>query len=111
MVGRRACGDFSIGVVMAMRTRVIPRDQWHEELDGFSRAHEQWVASLAVTMPDGRTRVAAHDLPLQGVTAGGGRDSTIAVMLGTRPGAYVTHEVDGPVEIALEETEAAAVKG
>jgi hypothetical protein len=96
--------------VIIMGTHVIQRDRWHQELDGFSRTHEGWVVRLAVTMPDGEMRVAARDIPLQGVTADSGRDPAIAVMLGNGPGGYVTHAVEHPVEIALEETDASAVK-
>jgi hypothetical protein len=93
-----------------MPTRILARDRWRQELDGFSRTHEGWVVRLAVTMPDGEMRVAAHDIPLQGVTADAGRDPAIEVMLGNGPDVHVMHPVEHPVEIALEETDASAVK-
>ena len=38
-------------------TRDIPRDQWREELDSFSRQHEGWIVRVEVTGPDGQSRM------------------------------------------------------
>jgi hypothetical protein len=92
-----------------MGSRLIPRNQWTRELDSFSRSREGWIVRLAVTPPDGPTQIEARNLPLQGVTAGVDRDPVIAVMVGNRRDLHLTHEVRQPVELWLEETEAAAV--
>ena len=49
-----------------MHCRVIPQDQWREELDSFSRSHEGWLVRVAVTRPGGQSHVEARDTPLQG---------------------------------------------
>jgi hypothetical protein len=92
-----------------MQRRVIPRDQWREELDSFSRIHEGWIVRVAVTEPGGRSRVAARDAPLQGVAADFNRTPVIAVMVGKRPDAHLTHEVTDPQELEFEQTETGAI--
>jgi hypothetical protein len=89
-------------------TRDIPRDQWREELDSFSRQHEGWIVRVEVTGPDGQTRTEARDLPLQGVSTDSARSDGVAISVGQSPDDHVTHEVNNPVTIAIERTEAGA---
>ena len=92
-----------------MPRRVIPRNQWREELDSFSRSHEGWIVRVAVTEPGGRSQVEAGDVPLQGVTADFGSTPTIAVMVGDLQDTYLTHQVANPKLLEFEQTEAGAI--
>jgi hypothetical protein len=92
-----------------MQRRVIPRHEWRETLDGFSRSHEGWIVRVAVTEPDGRVHVEAQDLPLQGVAAELSRTATIALMVGDRPETHLTHQVTDPQAIEFEQTETGAI--
>jgi hypothetical protein len=89
-------------------TRDIPRDQWREELDTFSRQHEGWIVSVEITDPDGQCRTEARDLPLQGVSTDSPRSDGVAIIVGQSPDDHVTHEVSQPVAIAIDETDAGA---
>ena len=92
-----------------MQRRVIRTEQWREALDSFSRSHEGWIVRVAVTEPSGRSRVEVRDIPLQGVSADLGHVPTIAVMVGNRADAHVTHQVTNPQQLEFEQTESGAI--
>src|SRR5256885_7942524 len=89
-----------------MQKREIPRTEWRAELDQFSREHEGCLARVEVISSDGHPRIAADDLPLQGVTADSPNDDAIAVVVGDEPDDHLTHEVADTVSIAMEESDA-----
>ena len=84
-----------------MSTREIPRDQWRQELDSFSREHEGWIVRVDVT-ESGETRTEARDVPLCGVSVDNPREDAIAVIVGHEPDDHVTHEVSRPVNVSIE---------
>jgi hypothetical protein len=92
-----------------MSHRMIPRDHWREELDSFSRSHEGWIARVAVNEPGGKERIEAQDLPLQGVSVDSGASAAVAVMVGTKPGDHLTHEINAASEIAIDQGEAGGI--
>ena|SRR5438128_8995409 len=92
-----------------MQRRAIPRHQWRDELDSFSRIHEGWIVRVAVTEPGGRSLVEARDVPLQGVSADFTRTPAIAVMVGNRPDSHLTHQVTNAEAVEFEQTEAGAI--
>jgi hypothetical protein len=92
-----------------MRRRVIPQDQWREELESFSRSHEGWIVRVVVTEPGGRSYVEARDIALQGIASDVTRTPTIAVMVGDRPDTHLTHQITGPQELEFEQTEEGAI--
>lgn len=89
-----------------MSTHEIPRDQWRQELDSFSRSYEGWLVRVTVKDPDGRSHVAAQNVPLQGVTAEVDTKRAIDVMVGDEPANHMTHEVHDPVSLAFEMSDA-----
>ncbi len=91
-----------------MNSRTIPRPDWNEELDSFSRQHEGWIVSVAVTDAAGRARTEVCDLPLQGVSLESPGARCVSVMVGQRPDDHVTHEVSDAVDISIDHTEAGA---
>lgn len=88
--------------------RDIPRDQWREELDSFSRQHEGWIVRVEVTGADGQPQTEVCDLPLQGVSFDSPAANRLAIMVGQEPAAHVTHEVADPVKVVIEQTDAGA---
>ena len=91
-----------------MASRNIPRDHWHEELDSFSRQHEGWIVRVRVTDPQGHQLIEARDLPLRGVSADSPENDSLAVIVGERPDDHLTHEIEHPVDVAIEATDEGA---
>lgn len=91
--------------------RSIPREQWREELDSFSRQHEGWIVRIEVADADGRIRTEARDLPLQGVSADSPQSERLAIMVGERSDRHLTHEIVSPTKVAIELTDAGAERG
>jgi len=52
-----------------MSTREIPREEWPEFLESFSRVHEGWLSTVEVLDDQIGSQVEARDLPLQGIAA------------------------------------------
>jgi uncharacterized protein DUF5335 len=86
-----------------MTIRTIAPDAWQDELDSFSRQHEGWVVSVKTRAPDGGVAVAAHDLPLHGVSPAAPSSRDIAIILGDSHTQF-SHEVRDPVALKLELT-------
>jgi hypothetical protein len=88
-----------------MVTREIPRSEWTEFFDGFSRRHEGWLVTIEVLDKAIGAQVEAEDRPLKGITSDrGGPDSDIEVMTGTGPEDTLTHIVAHPTRVQVEET-------
>jgi hypothetical protein len=89
-----------------MSTQEIPRDQWKNFLDRFSRQHEGWLATLEILGADIGAQQEARDLPLEGISASSKDDEsrTIAISLGKTPEDHVTHAITEPNRVWLEET-------
>jgi hypothetical protein len=86
-----------------MTIRNIVRDSWREELDSFSRQHEGWIVSITTRSPRGDVAVAAHDVPLQGVSSASPRSDEIAINVGDSR-SHLTHEVREPVALQIDLT-------
>jgi hypothetical protein len=89
-----------------MSTQEIPRDQWKNFLDSFSRQHEGWLATLEVLGADIGAQQEARDLPLEGISATSTDEESreIAISLGKTPEDHLTHAVRKPTRVWLEET-------
>ncbi len=89
-----------------MTTQEIPRDQWTPFLNQFSRQHEGWLVTLEVFAPDVGAQEEASDLPLAGITiaSGANEPETIAINVGKSPEDHVTHTINGPEHLWLEQT-------
>jgi hypothetical protein len=92
-----------------MSIRDIPRENWRDELDSFSRQHDGWIVSLTIEQPSGVSTVQARDLPLQGVSPASPNSDDIAIDVGDR-GSHITHEVRNPDGVALDVTDAGATR-
>jgi hypothetical protein len=87
--------------------REIPRDEWVEYFDGFSRRHEGWLVTVEVLGAEIGAQVEAQELPLRGVTAeskGSGEDE-INLIFGGEGAERVTHTVTRPTHVRTEQAE------
>lgn len=94
-----------------MASTEIPRNQWRDLFDSFSRQHEGWIVRVAVTGPDGTVRLEARDLPLQGVSTNSPRDDRISIMVGARADDHLTHEIANAVRVTIDQTDSGAERG
>jgi uncharacterized protein DUF5335 len=93
-----------------MKTREIPREQWADFFDEFSRQHEGWLATLELLGAEIGAQKEARDLPFVGISAdwkAGGRDN-VSIILGEKRQDHVTHTIAAPLHVRLEETESGA---
>ena|SRR5438270_7560212 len=87
--------------------REIPRDEWAEFLETFSRQHEGWLVTVEVLGAEIGTQVEAEEKPLAGITAEqkGGSENSISVTVGLTPAERVTHNIQAPTQVRIEQTE------
>ena len=86
-----------------MTIREIARRSWREELDTFSRQHEGWIVSITMRTASGDVAVAAHDVPLHGVSPASPSSEDIAISVGSSR-TLLTHEVHEPIAVQMELT-------
>ena len=86
-----------------MTTQVIPRTEWREFADGFSRSHLGWLVSLTVNQPAGQPQYLVRDVPFEGMTVDEqhGHDEVVFVMNGKE---HFVHTVPWPRRIVLHRT-------
>ena len=93
-----------------MPTQEIPREDWSNFFDVFSRQHEGWLATLEVFGPEVGAQEEAHQLPFEGISIaseGNGADA-IAINLGKTVEDHVTHTITKPEHVWLEQTDGGA---
>jgi hypothetical protein len=93
-----------------MVTREIPRDEWVEFCDSFSRQHEGWIGTIEVLGKEIGAQVEARELPFAGITAElktGGED-VITITAREQPESHVAHIIVSPEKVMLEETDEGA---
>ena len=89
-----------------MRTTEIPRDQWMQALDQFSKEHQGWIITMELVGVDVGDQIPATNLPLVGVSADvKDGENRISIMVGDSPDAHVTHVVDSPKRVWIEKSD------
>src|SRR3989440_10766309 len=90
-----------------MQTQEIPRQEWNNFFDSFSRQHEGWLATLEVFGFDVGAQEEAHELPLEGVSVASEADKSesIAINMGKTPEDHVSHTITKPQHVWLEKTD------
>ena len=93
-----------------MRTQEIPRREWRQFFDSFSRQHEGWLATLEVLGADVGAQEEGRELPLAGVSVSSGSDETeaISIDLGTTPDNHISRAISEPIGVWLKQTEEGA---
>jgi hypothetical protein len=90
--------------------REIPREEWVEFFDSFSRQHEGWLVTLEVLGEEIGAQVEAEEITLEGVSADlkeGGED-IISIILGNRSTERITHNISQPTHVRIEQNESGA---
>jgi hypothetical protein len=83
----------------------VPRDEWNDELNTFTTAHEGWLVSLDVFAPDVGAQPEIDGLPLLGVSAERvNHDGAIAISVARSAVDHFTHVVRGVSRIFIERT-------
>lgn len=98
------------GVKGIMQTIQIPKNEWPAFLDSFSRQHEGWRIKLEIFDPEIGAQVQESGLALEGLTDEWDEISgdTITIMAGNEPDDHVTHSINQPTEISLQQTDEGA---
>ena len=93
-----------------MRTKEISRSEWPEFFESFGRQHEGSLVTLEVLGADIGAQVEGRELALAGILVEWDErhGDQIAVILGTKPDAHVTHNISRPSRVSLEQTDEGA---
>ena len=93
-----------------MQTRQIPKSEWSLFLDRFSRQHEGWLVKLEILSSEIGAQVEETGLVLEGLTeeSDEAKGNTIIIMIGKEPDNHVTHSINHPTEVSLEQTDEGA---
>lgn len=84
-----------------MKNRQIPRAEWYEFFQEFSRSHEGWLVTVRVMNQRIGSQVEARQLPLEGIVADP-EATSISIHLGRSPEKHVEHPVEKPLQVWLE---------
>lgn len=90
-----------------MAYQEIPREQWKDFCDEFSKQHEGWLVSVEIVDETGEPNheVIASELALWGVTVDELQDQTeVHIIAGDQP-RHVTHVIRDPAAIGFEQDE------
>lgn len=93
-----------------MQTKQIPKNEWPSFLDRFSRQYEGWLVNLEVFNPEIGAQVEETGLALEGLTDEWDevKGNTIMIMAGNTPDNHITHSINRPTEISVEQTDEGA---
>jgi hypothetical protein len=81
-------------------TTEIPREKWAPFFDDFSKQHENWIVILEVLGQDIGEQPESTRLPLIGISADlKSAPPTIAIIVGGRLDAHVTHIIHNPKRV------------
>lgn len=90
-----------------MKTKEIPKEDWPWFFDMFSREHEGWLITMEIFRNDIGDQVQESELKFEGITDEWDEVSgnSIIVMTGDQPGAHITHRINFPTHVCLQETD------
>jgi len=97
---------------VATAGREIPREEWLQFLDEFSRAHAGWLVTVEERDPERGLRELAREVPLSGISAevSAGLARGITIIAGPRDGEW-THRIDAPIRLRVNRTPEGADEG
>jgi hypothetical protein len=96
-----------------MQTREIPRDQWREFLDQFSREHEGWQVTVEVLADRNGDQIITQEKPLLGISYSGeqGTNANISVIAGEQAADNVNHMVSSPSRLWVAQSDLGEPQG
>jgi hypothetical protein len=87
-----------------MADQEIPREQWVQFFDDFSKRHQNWIVNWEVLGSDLGDQEKTARLPLVGISADPkGSRPRIDIIVGGRPDAHVTQIIDAPQRVWFKE--------
>lgn len=84
-----------------MLTQPVPRDQWTEFLDEYSRGHLGRVVDVIVLDPVGSIGMEAQRLPLAGIATERHNGGGLEISLGEGAERHLAHRIEEPVHLCL----------
>ena len=93
-----------------MKTKEIPRNEWQQVFNIFSRQHEGWLVTLEILGPEIGAQVEERGLAFQGIVNEGDevQGNEILIMFGAKPDDHITHSISNPATVSLEQTDEGA---
>jgi hypothetical protein len=93
-----------------MPTQEIPREDWNSFFNSFSRQHEGWRATLEMLAPDLGAQNEGEDLSFEGVSLNSEASDRESIVISLTKSAtdHVTHMVEGPTRVWLQQTDEGA---
>ena len=93
-----------------MRTKEIQKNEWPEFFDSFSRQHEGWLVTLEIFGPEIGAQVQERELAFEGIVDEWDevQGNQIVIMVGAKPDDHITHSIDRPIEVSMEQTDEGA---
>ena len=93
-----------------MKTKEIPRNEWKEFFDIFSRQHEGWLATLEILGSEIGAQVEGRQLVFEGIVDElvNNQGNEILIMVGAKPDNHITHNISHPTTVSLEQTDEGA---
>lgn len=90
-----------------MRTNEIQKTEWPEFFDGLSRSHGGSLVTLEILGADIGAQVEERDLILEGIVDERDevRGNQIVIMMGAKPDDHISHSINRPAEVSLEQTD------
>ncbi|MGH2523652.1 MAG: DUF5335 family protein [Anaerolineales bacterium] len=93
--------------------REVPRSEWADFCDSFSRQHRGGLATIEMARPGAAPQTIADELPLRGLTLNSKSHEadTLLVTLGQHGDERLTHAITQVVRLCFDVTEAGAQAG
>ena len=90
-----------------MKTKEIPRNEWQEFFNIFSRQHEGWLVTLEILGSEIGAQVEEHGLPFEGIVdeENAVQGHEILMMFGAKRDDHITHSISNPATVSLEQTD------
>ena len=90
-----------------MKTKEIPKDEWREFFDRFSRQHQGWPVTVEILSAEIGAQVEVRELPFEGIVDEWDEieGNEIMIMAGGTPHDHITHGISHPVQVSLEQTD------
>ena len=93
-----------------MQTKEIPKNECSGFFDSFSRKHKGWLVTAEIFGPDIGAQVEQRHMTLEGITdeCDEVEGNTIIIMTDAKPEGHITHSINGPTAVSLEQTDQGA---
>ena len=89
-----------------MKTKEIPKNEWPKFLENFSRKHAGWSVTIEIFGTELGAQVQERELALAGIVDEWDEihGDRIAIMVGEKPDDHMTHSIEHPTQVSLEQT-------